>query len=53
MVTASAGVAACVPMRGMDPLALLAAADAALYAAKARGRNNAASAAGAAETTPA
>lgn len=43
-VTASAGVAACVPIRGMDPLALLAAADAALYAAKARGRDNAATA---------
>jgi len=40
-VTASAGVAACVPIRGMDPLALLAAADTALYAAKARGRNQA------------
>lgn len=43
-VTASAGLAACVPIRGMDPLALVAAADAALYAAKARGRNCAASA---------
>jgi diguanylate cyclase (GGDEF)-like protein len=41
MVTASAGVAACVPIRGMDPLALLAAADAALYAAKQTGRNRA------------
>jgi len=38
-VTASAGVAACVPVRGMDPLALLAAADAALYGAKQAGRN--------------
>jgi diguanylate cyclase (GGDEF)-like protein len=45
-VTASAGVAAAIPMRGIDPLALLTAADAALYAAKAAGRNRAMSAAG-------
>jgi len=44
-VTASAGVAASIPMRGIDPLALLSAADAALYAAKAAGRNRAMSAA--------
>jgi diguanylate cyclase (GGDEF)-like protein len=43
-VTASAGVAASIPMRGIDPLALLTAADVALYAAKAAGRNRAMSA---------
>jgi PleD family two-component response regulator len=44
VVTASAGVAASIPVRGVDPLALLSAADAALYAAKAAGRNRAMSA---------
>ncbi len=38
-ITASAGVAAVVPTRRGDPLALLAAADAALYEAKGGGRN--------------
>jgi diguanylate cyclase (GGDEF)-like protein len=39
MVTASVGVAACRPMPGIDPAALLAAADTALYRAKETGRD--------------
>ena len=39
VVTVSAGVAALVPKRGASPMDLLSAADAALYAAKAKGKN--------------
>lgn len=39
VVTVSAGVAALVPARGASPIDLLSAADAALYAAKAQGKN--------------
>ncbi|WP_144184104.1 sensor domain-containing diguanylate cyclase [Elioraea rosea] len=45
IVTASIGVASCTPVPGMESRALVAAADAALYAAKARGRNRLATAA--------
>lgn len=43
VVTLSLGVASVVPGRGSDPASLLAAADAALYQAKAKGRNRVAS----------
>ena len=39
VVTVSAGVAALVPVRGTSPIDLLSVADAALYAAKAKGKN--------------
>lgn len=39
VVTVSAGVAALVPARGANPFDLLSSADAALYAAKAKGKN--------------
>lgn len=39
VVTASCGVASCRPIPGMDPAALIAAADVALYRAKATGRD--------------
>ena len=39
VVTVSAGVAAFVPKRGANPMDMISAADAALYAAKAKGKN--------------
>jgi diguanylate cyclase (GGDEF)-like protein len=53
IVTASVGVAASRPLPGIDPAALVAAADAALYRAKAAGRDRVVTARDVAEVTPA